>query len=463
MYPIHSPMEDGPSRAYDAPCTRHLPISALLAGFLLSACSGDGTPGTVDGAVGDAFVSEALGSSRYQQLSSNLPRNDSPFVEPADATQLAADNLAFGIDLYGQMRAGSTGNIVFSQTSISLALAMLYGGAANNTAAQMATALHFSLPPERLHPAFDALDLALKAQPSNGATSNFQLRIANSTWVQAGFPFLPSYLDLLATSYGTGLLVEDFIAASEAARSDINGWVSDQTEHMIPELFGEHTIDDSTRLVLANAVYFHGTWLQAFNPDSPLGTFHAPQGDVTVPMMSTDEINASLWSGSGWNAAALNYSPGSTSMVLVVPDAGTFATFEQGLTANQLATILAPTQSTLGAVTMPRFGFTSPARLNDLLKTLGMTDAFDPNSADFSAMDGRHDLYVGVVVHEAVISVDEGGTTAAAATGATVVTISLPMQPSETLVVDRPFLFFIRHNPTGAILFQGRVVDPSKK
>ncbi len=421
----------------------------LLTASMMFACGDGGVRPSMDGS-----------SSSPSEIRSNASRITSPGISSADATQLAEDNLAFGVDVYGHLRAANPGNFIFSQTSISLALAMLYGGAANNTAAQMATALHFTLPTERLHSAFNALDLALTAQPSDGGAGIFQLSIANSTWVQAGFIFLPSYLDLLAEDYGTGLFVEDFVSAPETARADINNWVSNQTHKMIPQLFDPGTIDSSTRLVLADAVYFHGDWLVPFGADSPNGTFHAPAGDVSVPMMSVSEMtNASIWSGTGFSAADLGYVGGTTSMVLLVPDAGTLDAFEQGLTATGLGAMLTPQQAANGRVTMPRFRFSTPSPLNGVLEALGMTDAFDPGLADFSGMDGSHDLSVGMVIHKAVIAVDETGTTAAAATGVTLVNAAIVTGP--TLVVDRPFLFFIRHNPTGAILFQGRVVDPS--
>jgi serpin B len=447
----------------------------LLAISMLSACgSGNSTP-LLDGSAqkcqdlgieppedGNSTPLLDVSALPANEILSSKIRITGPAVSSEDATQLAADNLAFGVDLYGQLRAQNSGNFIFSQTSISLALAMLYGGAANTTAAQMATALHFTLPPERLHPAFNALDLALMAQPSGTDTNAFRLSIASSTWVQTEFSILASYLDLLAENYGAGLFIENFASSPETARVDINAWVSTQTEQMIPELFAPGSIDSSVQLVLANAVYFHGTWNVGFNPTSPNGTFHAPTRDISIPMMSNGKNNASLWSGTGWNAASLDYEGGTTSMILVVPDAGTFDAFEQGLTADGLASVLTPVSTHgMGIVTMPRFKFSTPSSLNSVLAALGMTDAFDPRLADLSGMDGLRDLSVGTVIHKAVIAVDEKGTTAAAATGAPGTTLII-LESGPTLVVDRPFLFFIRHNPTGAILFQGRVVDPSQ-
>ncbi len=415
---------------------------SLLVAWMLPACGGDNAPAG--------------------EILSDKSRIPDPTVTSDDATQLATDNLAFGVDLYGQLRAKNPGNFIFSQTSISLALAMLYGGAANNTAAQMATALHFSLPPERLHPAFNALDLALAAPPSAADANAFQLNIASSMWVQTGFAFLPSYLDLLAENYGAGLFVEDFRTAYETARADINNWVSSHTQKMIPELFAQGTIGPATRLVLANAVYFHGAWRDGFNPTSPNGIFHAPTGDVSVPMMSSSHANAGLQQGIGWNAAIMGYAGDTTSMILLVPDAGTFDAFEQALTADGLTTMLTSTYPQQGIVTMPRFGFSTSSSLNSVLAALGMTDAFDPSSADLSGMNAARNLWVDDVIHKAVIAVDENGTTAAAATGTTVGIVLVILPAPTPLVVDRPFLFFIRHNPTGAILFQGRVVDPAQ-
>jgi serpin B len=377
-------------------------------------------------------------------------------VGPEDEAALAADNLAFAVDMHLALRAREPGNFIFSQTSISTALAMLYAGAATTTAAEMATALHFNLPGARLHWAFDDLDLQLTRPPAGSSAAAFRLAIANSIWLQDGFAVLPTYLDTLAESYGAGMFVEDFITQAEAARHEINGWVSDRTEAQIPELFPQDSIDSATRLVLANAVFFHGDWKTPFRHDSANATFHAPSGDVSVPTMH-GEHNAALWSGTGWSAAALDYVGDTTSMIVLVPDAGTFDAFEAGLTAEPLRAILVGARSAGGDVIMPRFRFATSVALRDVLSALGMPEAFT-EGADFSGIDGMRDLFVQAVIHKAIIAVDEKGTTAAAATGVSVGTTSLP----PTLVVDRPFLFFIRHNPTGAIVFQGRVVDPSQ-
>ena len=426
---------------------RHtLKFVVLLVGLSLSGCGGSD----------DSPPLEKQRPPEYELLSDKT-RVTAPVVSSDDAATFANDNLDFSLDLYLALRPRNSGNFVFSQTSISTALAMLYAGASSSTAAQMSDTLHFTLPAARLHAAFDALDLALTTPPPGASPAAFRVQVANSIWLQDGFTVLPAYLDTLAENYGSGLFVEDFSTTPEPARDAINQWVADRTEGQIPSLFPQGSIDTLTRLVLANAVFFHGDWKVPFMKDSPSRVFHALTGDVSVPTMHGSS-NAWIWNGTGWNAAAIDYVGDAAAMIIVVPDAGTFAAFEAGLTAESLSAILAGARPSGGAdLYMPRFKFSTDVGLNDILSELGMPDAFD-DRADFSGINGARDLRVQAIVHKAIIAVDEKGTTASAATGVSVGIVSAP----PTLVVDRPFLFFVRHKSTGAILFQGRVVDPSR-
>ena len=426
---------------------RHtLKVVVLLVGLSLSGCGGSD----------DSPPLEKQLPPEYDLLSDKA-RVTAPVVSSDDAATFANDNLAFSLDLYLALRPRNSGNFVFSQTSISTALAMLYAGASSSTAAQMSDTLHFTLPAARLHAAFNAQDLALTTPPPGSSPAAFRVQIANSIWIQNGFTVLPAYLDTLAENYGSGLFEEDFSNAPEPARNAINQWVADRTEGQIPSLFPQGSIDTLTRLVLANAVFFHGDWKVPFMKDSPDRVFHALTGDVSVPTMHGSS-NAGIWSGTGWNAAAIDYVGDAAAMIIVVPDAGTFAAFEAGLTAESLSAILAGAPPSGGAdLYMPRFKFSTDVGLNDILSALGMPEAFG-DQADFSGIDGARDLRVQAIVHKAIIAVDEKGTTASAATGVSVGIVSAP----PTLVVDRPFLFFVRHKSTGAILFQGRVVDPSR-
>jgi len=421
-------MHDGPKKSVTA-------VSLLLCAALWGC--GNGTTAPAD----------------PSQARSRLARVTAPIVSAEDAAQLAADNRAFAVDLHQALRARA-GNLAYAPVSVSLALAMLYGGAAGTTATETASALHFDLPPERLHPAFDALDLALGAPAASAAA--FQLSVANAAWGQNGYAFLPAYLDLLATNYGAGLQLTDF-TDPVTARAQINRWVSDRTQARIPELLAPNILDSNTTLVLTNAVYFKADWAMPFMAKTPMGVFHALGGDVPAPMMRGPMV--AIWSGPGWTAAALPYVGGAATMIVVVPDAGTFDAFEAALTAGSLKAVLdGQSAAQVGGLTLPRFKAAAQLDLVETLQALGMKEAFSSGAADLSGIDGTHRLFVKHIVHQATVAVDEQGTEAAAATA---VVIDRKSAALVSLAVDRPFLFLIRHDPTDAVLFQGRVVDPT--
>jgi serpin B len=395
------------------------------------------------------------GEGRGSEARSEKVRIVAPVVPEGDLKTLAADNDRFAWDLY-QAVGSTSDNLVFSPASISIALAMTFGGARGTTADQMVTTMHFSLPPERLHPAFNTLDLALASRGAGTPAGAFRLSLANAVWSQRDFVVLPAYLDLLAENYGAGVRLTDFVGAPETARLTINRWVSDETQTKIPELLPSGSVDSLTRLVLTNAVYFRADWETPFSAQSPDGVFQTPTGPVTVPMMRGPEAIA-LWSGPGFHAAALPYKGGGVSMVLIVPDPGTFATFEATLTADALDAIIATAPSGLGSLFMPRFKLKTDLDLGKILTSMGMSDAFGP-AADFSGIDGGRDLFIKAALHQATIAVDEKGTEAAAATA---VVLGRKSAAAEHLVVDRPFLFVVRDDATGSILFLGRVLNPT--
>ncbi len=400
-----------------------------------------------------------------QFIQSKLTRDPSPVASLDDQSQLASDNLAFAMDLYHQL-ASQPGDLFYSPYSISQALAMVYGGARGQTEQQMAKGMHFNLSQERLHPAFNALDqeLAKRASAVKDEGQGFQLNIANATWGQSGFPFLSSYLDLLARNYGAGLQTVDFANNPEGARQDINNWVAKQTQDKIKDIVPQGAIDTLTRMVLANAIYFKASWMMPFQKsatqDAPFTTLDGSQ--VTVPMMSLEKNKLSYQKGDGYQAVALPYVDGNVAMLLLVPDAGKFSQFEASLDATWLQSILDSLRSTDVILKMPRFTVESSFSLGDTLAKMGMPDAFNASQADFSGMDGQRDLYVSSVIHKAYASVDESGTEAAAATVAIVgLTAIMPGEPV-SLTIDRPFIFVIYDQPTQSILFAGRITNPGK-
>ncbi|MCH8949438.1 MAG: serpin family protein [Chloroflexi bacterium] len=390
---------------------------------------------------------------------SDAERIAEPDVPAGDLDTLAGGNTDFAFALYQVLRAGD-GNLVYSPHSISVALAMAYAGARGETEREMAQALSFLLAQERLHPAFNALDLALNAPPAIGDGDPLELSIANSLWGQQGFEFLAPFLDTLAQHYGAGMRLVDYRSDPETARQLINAWVAEQTNDRIPELFQPGIIDDLTRLVLTNSVFFKASWLFPFDPaDTAPGDFHLLDGGtVQAEMMRLNE-RTNYGEAGGAQTVRLPYSGLNYAAYVIMPDEGEFGAFEERLDADVLDAIIGGLGDAQVTLTMPKFEFDSSFGLKETLRALGMEAAFDPKFADFSGMDGTNDLMIQDVVHKAFISVDEEGTEAAAATGVVVGETSMP-QPA-VMNVDRAFLFVVRHEVTGAILFVARVLDPT--
>jgi len=394
--------------------------------------------------------------------SSAKPRVISPDVAASDLTDLVDGNSAFAFDLY-QALSGQEGNLFLSPYSISLALAMTYAGARGETEQQMAETLHFILSQETLHPAFNALDLEL-ASRGEGAQGKdekgFRLNIVNAIWGQKNYKFLDEFLDVLAENYGAGLRLLDFINAPEDSRITINDWVSAQTEERIKDLIPQGVIDDATRMVLTNAIYFNAAWLHPFQKESTQdGTFYLLDGtETSVPMMSQVK-SFGYAKGDGYLAVELPYDGSELSMVILLPDDGKFEAFEGSLDAELMDSITSDLEYNQVALTMPKFEFESEFSLADTLSAMGMPVAFSA-VADFSGMTGTRELTITDVLHKAFVSVDEAGTEAAAATAVVVGVTSIPEEPVQ-VTIDRPFVFTIRDIETGAILFIGRVMNPS--
>jgi serpin B len=353
-------------------------------------------------------------------------------------------------------------NVFFSPFSISSALAMTYAGAGGETEAEMADALHFDLAQDALHPAFNAIDLELNGrdeleEPYEG--DGFELSIVNAVWGERGFPFLNSYLDVLAVNYGAGLRLADFSGDPEGSRTTINDWVSDQTNDRVNDLLPEGSISAGTRLVLTNAIYFKAPWLYPFDEDNTeADSFTTLSGSSVSVSMMHQTVDASYAEVGDVQAVELPYNGGELAMLLLVPDAGTFESFEESLDYEAYEEIVGQLEEHRVYLGLPQFEFDFALSLVDALRALGMEDAFNPDAADFSGIDGARDLYVSNVLHKAFVSVDEIGTEAAAATAVVVDVTAIPGE-TVTLTIDRPFLFVIRDIPTDTILFIGRVVE----
>jgi len=397
-------------------------------------------------------------------VKSDKARITSPDVSASERATLVEGNSAFAFELYRALRE-KDGNLFYSPYSISLALAMTYAGARGETAEQMAAALQFMLEQERMHPAFNWLDaeLARRGQGGQGKDGKgFRLNIVNAIWGQKDYTFLSDFLDVLAENYGAGLRILDFITEAEKSRLIINDWVSDQTEGRIKDLIPQGAINELTRLVLTNAIYFNAAWEYPFDKHLTAdSSFYLLDGrQVTVPMMKQTK-SFRYAEGEGYQAVELLYDGDELSMVILLPDSGNFEAFEKGLQAQKVSDIISSLQLTEVTLTMPKFEFDSKFSLKDTLAGMGMPIAFSPNEADFSGMTGNRELFISDVVHKAFVAVDEAGTEAAAATAVVVGTTSMPVEPPVQVTIDRPFIFLIRDIDTGSILFVGRILNPA--
>ena len=396
-------------------------------------------------------------------LQSDKQRVTSPVATQAGLATLVDGNSAFTFDLYQAIRE-TDDNLFYSPYSISLALAMTYAGARGETEEQMANTLHFDLPQNQLHSAFNSLDLELgrRGQGAKGKDGEgFRLHIVNAIWGQKDYEFLSEFLDLLAENYGAGLRILDFMKALEQSRITINNWVSDQTESRIEDLIPQGVLNPATVLVLTNAIYFNAAWQYPFEENmTNNGPFYLLDGNnITVPMMRQTE-GFGYAEDDDYQAVELPYDGRELSMVILLPQAGQFEAFEDKLDNKLVADIIETLEYQQVALTMPKFTYESKFMMKELLSEMGMRDAFLPGIADLSGINGGRSLFIDEVIHQAFVEVDEAGTEAAAATAVIVELTAAPTEPKE-VTIDHPFVFLIRDIETGAILFVGRVVDPS--
>ena len=376
------------------------------------------------------------------------------------AATAAASIDAFGFDLYGKVATTGT-NLVFSPTSIATALAMAEAGARGETATQMDAVLHVGSSAAG-NLGFGSLDQALAAlsgrfRDAGGGEHEVALRIANAPFAQSGMHIEQPYLDALAAQYGAGLRLVDYRNDPAGACKLIDDWVGQQTEGRIPKLLD--SLDSQTRLVLTNAIYLKAAWQTPFSDkETAVADFTRLDGTkVSVPTMH-DASERSYAAGAGWQAVELPYIGGSLALTIVVPD--DMAAFQKNLDAARFATITSALKTAMVDLSLPRFKTETKTDLADVLAGLGMPLAMNPDRADFSGITSDERLFVSRVVHQANIAVDEKGTEASAAT-AVVMTAGMAPGSPVSLRVDRPFIFALRDTRTGAILFLGRIADPS--
>lgn len=416
--------------------SRALLVTVLL-GLVVSACGG--------------------GVAAAQEIRSSAPRAG---ADAAAMTRTAAALDAFSVDLYRALAKGP-GNLVLSPYSVAVALAMARAGAVGATAAQMDAVLYAAVAGD-LDAGYNAIDQALATRSGKlqlgDQTLELELATANRLWGQKDFTFEQPFLDRLAASYGAGMQIVDYRTAPESSRKTINAWVEERTRGRIKDLIPQGVIDQLTRLVLTNAIYLKASWVYKLD-DAVAAPFTLADGSTVQTQIMHLGEDLRYGRGDGYQAVALPYA-GGLEMIALVPDAGKLGAFEASLGGARLRAIVGGLRSTRVDLWLPKFSYRTEASLKDALGALGMPIAFTAE-ADFSGMTKQASLEIADVVHQAFIAVDEKGTEAAAATAVVTRATAAPLERAE-LRIDRPFLYLIQDSATGAVLFMGRVSDPTK-
>ena len=364
----------------------------------------------------------------------------------------------FGFDLFGRLvKQQPSKNIFVSPSSVAFALAMTYNGAAGTTQEDMARTLRFA--------GMDLRDVnrgyALLREILENPDPQVQLEIANSLWAREGIRFRPEFMEANRSFYEAEVVVLDF--RDPGSLSAINGWVNRKTKGKIDRIV--ERIDPLSILFLINAVYFKGKWTEPFDKDvtreHPFTLLDGHQ--KSHPMMFQSGRYRYL-EDKRFQAVSLPYGDGRISMFVFLPSRdSSLSAFHTSLSKQTWDDWMSRFRYVEGDIALPRLKLTYEATLNEALKVLGMTIAFDRNRANFEGMcPSPPQLYIDQVKHKTFVEVNEEGTEAAAVTSVEMKATAMP--PAEehfTMVVDRPFFFAIRDNDTGTILFVGSVVEPT--
>ena len=443
-------------------------LAVALGTAAAMACGASQVPEVEDSATPEARESPAVEPAPAAPAPVAAPAPASPVAEPPPPVATPAGSFveatnSFAMDLWAKVRVQS-GNLAVSPASVWVALAMTHEGARGETADEMARVL-------RMPQDADAAraDAARKLVAWNAAGRGaLTLRVVNRLFGEKSFRFERAFLATTRTRWRAPLEPLDFRGGPEAARGRINGWVAQQTADRIRDLCPVGSVTGDTRLVLTNAVYFLGKWTTPFpyRGTHDEAFFVARGRGVSVPTMN-QRSSLRYAEADGVQLLEMPYRGGDFAMTFVLPRAiDGIGALQDRLDAPTLATWIANLQERVVRVTLPKFTI-DPAQslaLSQVLRSLGMTHALDPATADFTGIANpptpEDRLSISEVFHKTFVKVDEEGTEAAAATAVMMVRGGRSDPPALEFRADHPFLFFLRDTASGAILFAGRVTDP---
>jgi len=380
-----------------------------------------------------------------------------PKPEPEEIKDIISANNQFALDLYSKVKDQEE-NIFFSPYSLSIALAMAYEGAKNETAKEIENVFYFPKDNQGRRDSYFNLQNWLLRK-----NTQHEINVANALWPQKDFSFSDDYFNVISKYYQGLIESLDFVERPEQSRKRINEWVEAQTKGKIENLIAEGTISPLTRLILTNAIYFKGEWLQEFNEvNTKTDSFYiAPNESIRVEMMQRldDEAKFPYYAENDFQVLEMPYSGEETSMLVLLPKERDLTVLEEQLTVKNINHWQENLTKQRVKVYFPKFKLETKYFLKPVLGAMGMPKSFS-DSADFSGITGQKDLFISEVIHQAFVEVDEKGTEAAAATGIVMELTAMPEEPVPVFRADRPFIFIIQEKETGTILFIGKVKNP---
>lgn len=373
----------------------------------------------------------------------------------ADQEKIIHSSNEFGFDLYKEVagQADANENILLSPLSVSMALAMTKNGAAGSTYEEINNTLRLDGTDDGT--ANQSYRELLDQLP--GKDPDVTTQIANSIWYRDDFSVEEDFITTNEDYFDAEVSALDF-SNPESAKQTINEWVNNKTNNKIPEIIDE--IGESHVMFLVNAVYFDASWTKAFDEEkTQQKTFTLQSGEtMETDMMSSDEVSFGYHQNEELEVISLPYGNEKYYFTVLLPaESSSIEDLSDQFTAENWSTWISSTDTNHNyTLEMPRFELEYDIELNDMLKAMGMPGAFG-NSADFGRINPGANLAIDKVKHKTFIRVDEAGTEAAGATSVGIVITSV----NPVIQLNRPYLYVIHEKETGAILFTGRMMDPS--
>jgi len=410
--------------------------------FMLIIKTEDGNPACVRSQTAQTLVERGWGTISVHQ-------NVLVTQNPSDANNI------FALEFLSKILGQDNGNVFFSPYSITDAFSMIYEGARGTTSDEMESVFHFIQDDASRKNYVSEINSEF-----NNPSQQYKLDVANALWIQNDYPVLPIYTHTIQQYYSANVTSLDLKGDSENSRKTINTWVENKTNLKIVDLLPQGSINENSRVVLTNAIYFKGNWTNQFDAqDTSNQNFTTPGNNIVKTPMMTTTTSFPYFEDSSIQALKMPYQGGHLSMVILLPKNNDLRSLESSLSVEKLKQWTGNMTTEPVTVYMPKFTLDTKYILNDYLPSMGIPSAFSPNDADFTGISEIKPFSISTAVHQAFVKVDEKGTEAAAATGAVFQTTSMPLS-KYIFKADHPFVFMIYDDQTGLILFMGQVLNP---